>query len=314
MLSPRGGREIGTRVHRANDLTMADNPKQDASLPDPDGTGGEAVSEEDLDALLAEASQLASEVSGEVGSAPPDAAPMQAETPPEGEPVDSDPSDFSSLNGDDIDAQLAALDQLVDETENEIGAPTDPDSAEAHADSPPAETIAEEVEDDGPSLEGAPDADDALSGETDDSSAPSEEVVPDFMQEFTQPAGDSPQDSVLQENPDPSEPAPKTAVDNAPSPAATPDLKAESSEPAQSTGKAAKTARTARLQALQSFIMRLGRMLSPIALRVSEKAVTTLELFNLPTQRIGAGIRTGLGWLAIATIATSVLVLLASLF
>ena len=46
---------------------------------------------------------------------------MQAETPLEGEPVDSDPPDFSSLSGDDIDAQLAALDRLVDETENEVG-------------------------------------------------------------------------------------------------------------------------------------------------------------------------------------------------
>ncbi|MCH8146902.1 MAG: hypothetical protein IH987_02780 [Planctomycetes bacterium] len=293
---------------------MADNPPQDASLPDPDGTGGEVVSEEDLDALLVEASQLASEVSGEVGSAPPDAAPIQAETPPEGEPVDSDPPDFSSFSGDEIDAQLAALDRLVDETENEIGAPTEPDSAEAPADSPPAETLSEEAKDDVPSLEGAPDADDALSGETDDSSAPSEEDVPDFMQEFTQPAGDSPQDSDLQENPDPSERASKTAVDNAPSPATTRNEEAESSELAQSTGKVAKTDRAGWLQGLKSLITRLGHKLSPIALRVSEKAVTALELFNLPTQRIGAGIRTGLGWLAIATIATSVLVLLASLF
>ena len=77
---------------------MADNPQPNAPLPDPDGAGGEVVSEDDLDALLVEASQLASEISGEVRGAPADATPLSAE---------NEPSDLSSpLAGDDIDSQL----------------------------------------------------------------------------------------------------------------------------------------------------------------------------------------------------------------
>ena len=81
---------------------MADNPQQDAPRPDPDGASDEVVSEDDLDALLVEASQLASEISGEVGDAPADATQLFAENPLENESGESDPSDLpSALSCDD---------------------------------------------------------------------------------------------------------------------------------------------------------------------------------------------------------------------
>ncbi|MCH8241314.1 MAG: hypothetical protein IH897_01735 [Planctomycetes bacterium] len=288
---------------------MADNPQQDAPLPDPEGTGGEVVSEDDLDALLVEASQLASEISGEVGGAQTDATPLSAENQ-----LESDPSDLSSLNCDDIDSQLTNLDRLVDESQSEIGAPTLPIAADVPSDSPPGDASTSEVDRSDLSIAGDPDAEDASSKNTGDSTAPSEVDLPDFMQEFTQPASDSTQRSENLWRSDLSEPASETlAVSPALQPA-TQEAKAKSDEFAQSTGQAAATDHAGRKEGMRLLIMRLSHALSPIAFRATDKAVSVLEVVNSPTQRIGGGIRTAVGWLAIATIGTSVLVFLTSLF
>lgn len=292
-------------------LTMADNPQQDAPVPDRDGAaGGEAVSEEDLDALLVEASQLASEISGEVGGGQTDATPLSAENQ-----LESDSSDLSSsLNCDDIDSQLAALDRLVDESQCEIGAPTQPDAAEVPSDMPPGETSTSEVDRSDLSIAGNPDAKATLPKDTGDSTAPSDGDVPDFMQEFTQPASDSTQESENLGRSDLSEPGSETSAVSPALQPATQEAKAKSGEFAQSTGQAAATEHAGRKEGMRLLITRLGHALSPMAFRATDKAVSVLEVVNSPTQRIGGGIRTAVGWLAIATIGTSVLVFLTSLF
>lgn len=294
---------------------MTDNPQQDAPLPDPDGAGGEVVSEGDLDELLVEASQLASEISDEVGGAQADATRSSAEDPLKSESVESDPSDLSSsLSCDDIDSQLADLDRLVDESQSEIGAPTLPDAAEVPSDLPPGEASTGEANRSDLSIAGDPDAKDTLSGDAGDSTTPSEADLPDFMQEFTQPATDSPQEPENQGLSDLSEPVSETSSASSAFPASTQDAEAESGEFTRSTGQAAATDHAGRRKGMRSLITRLGHALSPMAFRATDKAVSVLEVFNSPTQRIGDGIRTAVGWIAIATIGTSVLVLLASLF
>ena len=294
---------------------MADNPQHDAPLPDPEGTGGEVVSEDDLDALLVEASQLASEISGEVGGVQADATPPTAENQLESESTKNEPLDLSSsLSGDDIDSQLANLDRLVDESQREIGVPTVPVAADVPSDLPPGDASTSEVDRSDLPVAGDLEAKDAFSKDTGDPSAPSEGDLPDFMQEFTQPATDSPQESENQKLPDLSEPVSETSSVSSAHQPTTPKADAESGKSTRSTGQAATTDHTGRQKGMRLLITRLGHALSPMAIRATDKAVSVLEVVNSPTQRIGIGIRTAVGWLAIATIGTSVLVFLTSLF
>ena len=294
---------------------MADNPQHDAPLPDPEGTGGEVVSEDDLDALLVEASQLASEISGEVGGAPADATPPTAENQLESESTKNEPLDLpSSLSGDDIDSQLANLDRLVDESQSEIGAPTQPDAADVPSDSPPSEASTSEVDRrDLPTADDL-DAKNAISKDAGDSTAPPEDDLPDFMQEFTQPVGDLPLESENQKLPDLSEPASETSSVSSARRPTTPKADADSGKPTRSTGQAAATDHAGRQKGMRLLITRLGHALSPMAIHATDKALSVLEVINSPTQRIGSRARTAVGWLAIATIGTSVLVFLTSLF
>lgn len=276
---------------------MADNPQPNAPLPDPDGTMGEVVSEGDLDALLVEASQLASEISGEVCDAQTDAIPLSAENQ-----LEDDLSGLpSSLVGDDIDSQLADLDRLVDESQSEIGAPTAPTAADVPPDLPTGDASTSEMDRSDLSIAG-------------DSTAPSAEDLPDFMQEFTQPVAELPLEAQDQGTSDHSEPVLQTPADTESLPATTQDAKAKSGEFPRSTGQAAATDHADRQKGMRSLITRLRHTLSPMAFRATDKAVSVLEVVNSPTQRIGIGIRTAVGWLAIATIGTSVLVFLTSLF
>lgn len=294
---------------------MADNPKHDAPPPDPDGAGGEVVSEDDLDALLVEASQLASEISGEVGEAQAEAIPVSAENQLESESAKKEPLDLpSSLSGDDIDSQLDNLDRLVDESHREIGIPTQADAAEVPVDIPSGEAPTSEVDRSDPPVADDLDVKNAISTDTDEPAAPPENDLPDFMQEFTRPDPDSPKETENQKIPDLSEPVPETSSVSSPRQPTTPKADAKSSESAQSTGKAAATGHAGRPKSLRLLITRLGYALSPMAIRATDKAVNVLEVVNSPTQRIGSRIRTAVGWLAIATIGTSVLVFLISLF
>lgn len=293
---------------------MADNPQPNAPLPDPDGAGGEVVSEDDLDALLVEASQLASEISGEVGEVQADATPLSDENQLESESAENEPSDLSpSLSGEDIDSQLENLDRLVDESQSEIGTPTEPDVAEVPSDMPSGDASTSEVDRNDLPLADDLDAKNAISTDTGDSTAASEDDLPDFMQEFTQPSNDSPQKSENQKTPDGAGPVPETSSAKSAHQPTTPKASAESGESIRSAGQPA-TDRAGRQKGLRLDISRLGHALSPMAIRVTEKAVSVLEVVNSPTQRIGIGIRTAVGWLAIATIGTSVLVFLTSLF
>lgn len=295
---------------------MADNPQhENASSPDPDGAGGEVVSEDDLDALLVEASKLASEISGEVGGAQADAIPLSAENQFESESARNEPSDLSSsFSGDDIDSQLANVDRLVDESRSEIGAPTEPDAAEVPSDLPSGESPTSGVDRSDLPIAGDLDANNDSSTDTGDSTAPPEEDLPDFMQELTQPAIDSPLESEHQKASDLSEPVSENSSVSSARQPTTPTADAESGESTRSTGQAAATDRARPMKGMRLLITRLGHTLSPMAIVVADKAISVIEVVNSPTQRFGIGIRTAVGWLAIATIGTSVVVFLTSLF
>ena len=68
--------------------------------------------------------------------------------------------------------------------------------------------------------------------------------------------------------------------------------------------------RLPRLVALRSFIRHLT--LPPLS--VSEGVAGLLEVMDRPARRLGPGARQAIGWLAIATLGTSLIVFLVSLF
>ena len=297
---------------------MAENPEQHTPQPEPDNAGGEVVSEEDLDALLSEASALASEIAGDVGDVSMDAPQPGAEDPAVSDAAESELFESSAAdNPDDVDSRLAALDRLLEEAGNEVGPPTPLDAV-----GPPSDDSPGEVDQADQEIADAPAAEDGFPPDAHVSSSPSEEVVPDFMQELTQTNEESssvPRDGAQDQN----DPIPAAPASNPPPGSALPptaraatleELKPETSESPKLAEQTQDKAPRVPLKPMQSLMARVGRRLSPVALRVSEKGVDLLEVLNLPLRRFGGRVQGAVGWLAIATIGTSLLVFLVSLF
>lgn len=271
----------------------------DDPAPDPnDGLADSAALEEDIDRLLADAATLASDVSEEVGEAEPD--------PSMGTAPDPDPSQDVAA---DVDAQLANIEAMAAEASAEVG-PVGDGPADSDAQQPPADAIATVPD---PAPRPAP-------------------PVPDFMAEFTrpEPPSDEPDGDDAAPSADrtdegataPAPPVPTTAelakkgvvsskTIHASEPGTGPFGDADDEYsirvPGEPEGLTDATERKA------SFPVWLGKA-TPVLLPLAEFAVRLLERLDAPTARVGGGLRQVIGWLAIATFGTSLIVLLISLF
>lgn len=109
---------------------MTDESSSDQPLSDSDGAdSGGFTTEDELDQILADAASLASDLSLELGEAEPNA---EEPTPPNEEPVQStEEIDTAGDISAQLDAELAALENLVADTSAELGDTADPSPVDA---------------------------------------------------------------------------------------------------------------------------------------------------------------------------------------
>ncbi len=262
--------------------------------------GSEMISETDLDDVLAQASSLAADLSQEIGQ---DAGSPAAGTAP----LDGGSTDAT------VEVGLDELERLVAATREEL----DGSDGEAAAPDPPSEE-------------------------------PADLAVPDFMSEFTEPSPPPPPDEP--DGPD-ELPPPPAALDEPPPPAAiaapndsqvvsdpslgivatgtvkqeappeplgvvgtqSPVVAEDTSSPkVDDSAVEAPTEPTVskRVALVRAIVAKAG----PILLIVCDHGVSLLEKIDRPLQRIGQVPRRLLGWLAIATLGTSLVAFIVSAF
>lgn len=277
-----------------------------SSEPGPDPTGGNApgvTPDDDIDAILAAAESLATDVSQELG------ADEEAGT---GERSDRTFAEAETA-AEDIDGQLDDLEGLVETIIDEVGAGTSNASGEV------------ETRDDASQSSDAGSADDAPAASVDvaagaELTAPSASPTPGLGDDLL--AGPQETDKT------PTEAAAITANDLLP-PAglfATPgntggdfgvvgggpeDLGGDFAEVAEDEGDPETEPSTLRTRAAD-FVVEGPP--ARIALSVVEKFAGLLELVDKPFSRLGSGLRNAIGILALATLGTSVIVFIVGLF
>ncbi len=320
--------------------TPSPNPAPDSS--------DDVAAETEVDALLAEAAELAAEVSDELEDIQPegdDSAASQASA-----------SDNALVpEAGDVDAQLAALDALIDQASQEIGQQdTDP------ADSCPAEDHTTEVhteEADSPSalptdqqVSTTADSGDAsaelTAPETEEDMQQAMDAIPDFMQDLTGPAEEKPASDTSSAQAPPTVASQDLAADGIPSSSveATKDATNDAANDASKdvANDAAKTAEqellaTGRTRSLAPTTapsadqdqspteqpsakpsrmpsLHIPPKISEAAVSICDRAVTVLEMVDRPTERIGQRPRVVMGLVALATLGTAIIVFVASLF
>ncbi len=254
--------------------------------------------------MLAQASKLATELSGEVGH--PDGSPDAGEARKEATRKGDTPQD--------LDAKLNGLQALVAETSNELDAA------------------------DGSAVKEPPVPDEAAATPTEQQPSPGEYKVPNFMAELAQseeskePSSEVPGSppGVSQTRPVQAEakgetgeppghgqahkpgvvgtgligvvgtPAPSPAKEHA-STSIAPGSPAETTPP------------TPEAAGITHILHAAAARISPLALSVCDRAVHLLEQFDRPMGWLSGSVRRVLGWIAIATVGTSVLVYLFTL-
>jgi len=267
---------------------MTDEQQPDQASPEPpEGSDSGVASENELDEVLAQASSLAAELSEEIGA---------ADELPVSEDARRAPEQAGNLATAELDAQLNEIDRLVAETNSEV------DDASGRPDEhalPPSEPPA----------------------------SPSAPPVPEFMEEFTRPErpGDAAQ---------PGAQAPASGAstgDAGPKPgvvgtgmlgvvgAAPPALEEAKKPPPSEAGESGNelpgempvASKTGKLADLVHWAAARS---SPVVLAVCDRALTLLEVVNRPVaDKLGDSTLRVIGWIALATLGTSVIVYLFSL-
>lgn len=271
-----------------------------------DGSNSDVESHDDVDALLAEASSLAGELSQEVGTGEPPVPPrfLDGLTDTPVEPTAETPVGSQ----DDVDAQLAELEDLARRAGSQIG-----DASEG-----PAE----------PGLQ--PDVtlpDDAASARE----KGVKRSIPSFMEEFMHPQeppaarsapGDLDADRPSHPRALPAQPIPgvisSKTINDLPS---FDDFASFDNTLTEGIGVGQQNEvgfgephSAGKRFVLPTPLRRLATRLSPMALAVCERGVNLLEKIDKPLGAIGRTPRRVIGWVAIATFTTSLIVLLISMF
>lgn len=288
------------------------------------------MSEADLDDILSEAANLASNLKEEIGDS---GDPAAAAAP---DPI----NDVKTGTTDTVECELHELERLVASTAEQLGAEASDESDAEPGESTPTtapadETASSETPVPEESASEAP-VSDSPAAETSEQSKPL--AVPDFMSEFTEPeapqevkpeaaatetktagpepAADADADATATSVDDDPESDPKPGVVGSPIGQTKGDPSVESASESQALAEPeSDSSATDSPKATASDALRaLGQRLAPLGLAVCAKVVLLLEMIDRPLGRIGAAPRTLLGWLAIATLGMAAIVYVISLW
>jgi len=333
---------IGDGSSDPDEEPNADSGFDPQSKREPEGDSPE----EDLDALLAQAGELADRLGTELGIEDEDVTP------------DGPEADVASDDTPTLDEELAQLEQLVDTASKDVGqesretssAGATPDAEGVGGDdldqlfqgisAPPPippEVLDQALESDGSQRTEDAGATPEPADETPESESAStpdpDDDVPDFMREFMEP----------EEEPEPPEPAkpppdlPKPVIETTPVPVRTKpgvigtgylqSAVKEEEAPAEAAPEkpeepvVASATPLSRWLAPLRFLRRLtarlellGPTLSDAAYRACDYALNLLERPSRPLNRFDWRVRVLIGWAAVATFLTSVIVYVLSMF
>ncbi len=313
-----------------------EHPPDDSAANSADEASIDTAREEDLDALLAEASDLATEVSDEVGLSedPSPAEAIQSRMTDSGM-ADAQTSAASGQDepspSDDVDSQMAQVDDLLRDTADQVGC-----DSEGSVESSDMEGSANVATASG---EG-PHTPDEPNDKVESVAAPE---VPAFMDEFVNPVADACSE-VAQPGDKASAPELESGQRNAPAgldTTTTTDLNQNpakigvvSSMPSSPDGIIESSGATAPPpiseplpeassvdvgldptdKAEAALVPRLTSRLTPAAIRACQRGVDLLERLDAPVRWLGDGTRRVIGWVALATLGTSVIALIISFF
>ena len=324
--------------------SMADTPSPDSSSPPPDGFNADALSEEEIDKLLTDASALASELAAELGESEVRAHPPIVDTPAGAEQAS-------------VDESLAQTESLIGEAKAELA---DEPTSDARTDGPVSSSTKTNQEV-GPTSaggrhEGPPDpstADpaaipdfmqeftrpaDTIPATAPDATpqAPSGDAqpVPDFMAEFTRPEEESSSHESEQNTEDERQAAgagafnrtkdtstsqtkPLGVVGNIPHPARREPTSVHDDEAIEAVGEEPRVPGLADVPDRPRTPSRIGalaaRSIGPPVWSGLERAAWMLERMDRPLRFVGQRARVAIGYLALATFGTSLITLLISL-
>ncbi len=329
---------------------MDEQPPDQPTPDSPENKGPDLISEDELEAALAEASALASDLSEQVGADGTPAAPAEsAEEPAASTDSDETPAQSDKLPTD-LDAELVELERLIAVAESDVGQAPDPADETA---SPPQEPAAAPDEPAPQSEEAAAPSDESVSlGEESGSvsaepAAPSAEPaalqadsdIPDFMDELTRPE-ESDAAKVAEPLPPPSKPVASAETtpqgerdaDGPSSEATSPRpgvvgtgtvgvvgtvSQAPEADPVEAAATRDKpdgpSSTSGNTRKVPEVIRVASARLAPHVLTVCERGVTILELIDRPLGRISQPIRRPIGWVALATTGAASILYLYSL-
>jgi len=264
--------------NHTREKVMEEN-RPDSNPPHEQG-GAESLPSKDLDDLLAETSSLTETLSEQVGSSTK--VPSDAPELPSNDPTVA------------LEAQLAELEQLAGQTSREIGAtePT-PQPVPAVAPEPYIPAFMQEFSEPAPPPESPPAVQHPVSA--DQSTQPGLSAPPEATSTLSESDPQAASDHVRVASLKPAKMA--VAVESLD------ETTSENASFEDSDGKAASRKPS-----------RLWTALSPAALSLGHGAASALEIVNRPFSFVGWRLRMLIGWLAIATAATSVIVFVVSLF
>jgi len=261
---------------------MSSSPDDFNSVPPSPSTEWDQISENDLDAALDRATRLAGNLANEVSESAPSAP-------------DAVPDNLTSLQPRDTGTEIEQLDQLLSETQRQIGQNEKDDRADSDASERlPTQSPVESSE-----------------------SARHPVPIPDFMSEFTQP---EPTGSSTSESGGPSNEIVRSfdSPESASSEVATAQLGTAQSE-AVSTATLPKTeaAGESTIQPDDRFtslrqrgIRIISDRVSPAASRVCGSGVRVLEAIDRPFAKVNSRVRSVLGWAGMILLAAAIVVLL----
>lgn len=284
---------------------MTDESSSDQPLSDSDGAdSGGFTSEDELDQILADAASLASDLSLELGEAESNAEELAqpAEEPdqPIEEPVQS--TEVGDSAGDisaQLDAELAALENLVADTSAELSDASEPSIEQTTTETSAVQTDAiPQPADPKDSADGAVAVDGSTQGSTSDSqtSTKTEDKTDDATSE---------KDTIKEKSK-------AKVVISSPRPGVvgTGMLGVVTSEEEEEDNVEKKLPRPEWVEKLEAAVL-------PVALVACQKGVNILEKIDSPISRkihLSEPVKTMVGWAAIATIGTSLLIYFISFF
>lgn len=294
---------------------MTDESSSDQPLSDSDGANsGGFTTEDELDQILADAASLASDLSIELGEVETneEASAQPAEEPaqPIEEPVQS--TEDAASSGDisaQLDAELAALENLVADTSAELGDSSEPSPVESKTSTAQTTTETPAAQSDASTQPADPDHadEDSAGGATD-----ADGSTPGAAQESqTSTKTEDQADEAASENDTKKEKKTKLIVSSPrPGVVGTGMLGVVTSEGVEDDKEEQGPPRPEWVEKLEAKVL-------PVALAACQKGVNILEKIDSPLSnkiQLSEQVRMIVGWAAIATIGTSLLIYIISFF